>query len=418
MRLLPFVLVITLLLLLPQMTFGWGGAGHMVIAAEAYQNLSPELKAEVFAVLQSHPDFEKWKKAYQPNANFELAAYVFMRASTWPDEIRRHGNQYDHPNWHFVDYPLRPPDFPLEAGPKPSDDVLYGIAQSEAVLSDTNANPELRAASLSWLIHLIGDLHQPLHCASLFTEAYPMGDKGGNDFFVRPNHAGVRLHGVWDGLLGSANNPRTAWNYAIELDAKFPKKSLPELTKHITPKDWSLESRQMAIDKGYLRGDLKGSTEADTAPPLPGSYTKEAKIVAEKQGSLAGYRLADDIAKFLKMGFPVPLLIANTNRITQTTVPNKVGALEASKYYNETLTVTGKVAQVTVRPKVTFINLDESGPSSPFTAVIFEGNMSQFGNVQTLKGKNVEISGAVTEYHNKPEIILESTNQVKVLISP
>ncbi len=132
----------------------------MVIAAEAYQNLSPQIKAEAFAVLQSHPDFEKWKKSYQPNANFDLSAYVFMRASTWPDEIRRHGNQYDHPNWHFIDYPLRPSSFPLEPGPKLTDDVLYGIAQSEKVLRDTNAGVEQRAVSLSWLIHLIGDLHQ------------------------------------------------------------------------------------------------------------------------------------------------------------------------------------------------------------------------------------------------------------------
>ena len=84
-------------LLLPHSAFGWGGAGHQVIAAEAYRELSPTLKPEVFAVLKAHPDFAKWTNAYHPNASFDLPAYVFMRSSTWPDEIRRTDSPYDHP---------------------------------------------------------------------------------------------------------------------------------------------------------------------------------------------------------------------------------------------------------------------------------------------------------------------------------
>jgi hypothetical protein len=126
-------------LLLSNFAMAWDGAGHMVIAAEAYRELSPELKAQVFDVLKAHPDFAKWKKAYHPNANFDLPAYIFMRSSTWPDEIRRSGNEYDHPNWHFIDYPLRPPTFPLDPDPRPADNVLYGVAQCEKTLSDTNA---------------------------------------------------------------------------------------------------------------------------------------------------------------------------------------------------------------------------------------------------------------------------------------
>jgi hypothetical protein len=68
-------------LLIPTCAFAWGGAGHQLIAAEAYRELSPELKAETFAVLQAHPDFAKWTNSYRPNANFDLAAYVFMRSS-------------------------------------------------------------------------------------------------------------------------------------------------------------------------------------------------------------------------------------------------------------------------------------------------------------------------------------------------
>ena len=166
----------------PNFALAWGSAGHQVIAAEAYRQLSPELQAQVFDVLRAHPDFAKWTNAYHPNANFDLSAYVFMRASTWPDDIRRKGNQYDHPNWHFIDYPLGPPSFTFEPDARPTDNVLFGVAQAEKTLSDTNAGWEERAAMLSWLIHLVGDMHQPLHCESFFGADYPNGDKGGNDF--------------------------------------------------------------------------------------------------------------------------------------------------------------------------------------------------------------------------------------------
>lgn len=400
--------------LVPNLATAWGGAGHQVIAAEAYRQLSPQTKAQAFEILKAHPDFVKWMNAYQANPNFDLAAFVFMRSSTWPDEIRRKGSKYDHPNWHFIDYPLRPPDFKFESDAKPTDNVLFGIAQSERTLGDTNADPELRAASLSWLVHLVGDEHQPLHCESLFTAAYPNGDKGGNDFYVMPAQRVVGLHGIWDGLLGSSANPRTQWNYAIELQAKFPQASLPELKKNTTPKAWSLESRELAIEKGYLNGALQGSTSRDSAPSLPADYTKNAKIVAEKQGALAGYRLADEIQSYLKCASVVPLLPENTNRAAQVAIPKKIGTAEAGKFYDETMIVTGTVVQVTSRPTITLINLDRTGANSPFTAVIFPENANLFPDIEKLKGKSVEISGTVTEYRKKPEIVLETSGQIKV----
>jgi hypothetical protein len=338
-----------------------------------------------------------------------------MRSSTWPDEIRRAGNKYDHPNWHFIDYPLRPPGFAFEPGPKPDDDVLYGVAQCEKVLSDAKADPEFRAAYLSYLIHLVGDMHQPLHCASLFTAAYPNGDKGGNDFYVMPAQRGVRLHGIWDGLLGTSANPRTQWNYATEIDAKYSRSSLPELATHATPKEWSLESRELAIEQAYLRGELKGAKDAADAPKLPEGYTKEAKQVAEKQAALAGYRLADEITKYLKCAAPVPLLPATTVAAAPATLPAKIGSEEAKNYYDEAMVVTGKVVGVSVRPTVAFLNFDKPFPNSPFTAVIFPENVGRFGDLQKFNQQNVEISGTITEYRGKPEIVLESPDQVKIV---
>ncbi|HEX3797840.1 MAG TPA: S1/P1 nuclease [Verrucomicrobiae bacterium] len=410
-----FVILLILLglSLSPLPAFAWGSAGHMMIAAEAYRNLSPELKAQVFEVLKSHPDFAKWTNAYHPNANVELAAYVFMRSSTWPDEIRRDGSKYDHPDWHFMDYPLRPPLFPLEPDAKTNDDVLYGIAYCEAIVSNPNADKESRAAYLSYLIHLIGDLHQPLHCASFFGEAYPEGDRGGNDFYVKPSIKGVRLHGIWDSLLGSAMSSQIQWKYAITIATEFPRSGLPELAAHTTPKSWSLESRELAIEKGYLRGKLKGSTNAETAPSLPEGYTAAAKIVAERQAALAGYRLADEIQKYLKLDHPVPLLPANTVPASLAHV-GKIGTAEASHYYDETMVVTGKVVDVSIRANVALLNLDKPYPDSPFTVAIFAESMDQFGDLNRFKNHDVELSGTITEYHGKPEMILDSPSEIKI----
>jgi hypothetical protein len=88
-------------------------------------------------------------------------------------------------------------------------------------------------------------------------------------------------------------------NEAIRLSQEYPRKSLPEL-KRTTPVKWSLDGRSLAIEKAYLRGELKGSTVAETAPSLPEGYTKEAKAVAERQAALAGYRLADEVRKYLR----------------------------------------------------------------------------------------------------------------------
>ena len=93
-------LLLAALLISPK-ACAWSGAGHMVIAAEAWRELPAETKSKVTGVLKGHPDFEQWQTSFSGEPS-DLAAFVFMRASTWPDEIRRHGNKFDHPHWHYV----------------------------------------------------------------------------------------------------------------------------------------------------------------------------------------------------------------------------------------------------------------------------------------------------------------------------
>ena len=93
----------------------------------------------------------------------------------------------------------------------------------------------------------------------------------------------------------------------------------------------------------------------------------------------------------------------------------KIGTAEAGKHYQETCIVTGKVAQVTIREKLVYLNLDEPYPDTPFTGVIFARATNQFGDLSKLKGKDVEIKGRVEDYKGKVQIVLTSTNQLKVV---
>jgi hypothetical protein len=295
------ILLLLSLALTPRLCRGWSGPGHMVVAAEAYRELPWGVKRKARALLKSHPEYAKWEAAYRKGpTDVDFSLYVFMRASTWPDEIRRKGDAAEaHPHWHYIDYPLKAPNFEFEAGPAPNDDVLYGIAESEKTLSDKGNEAAERAIALSWMIHLIGDLHQPLHCCSLVNETYPQGDKGGNDFYVAPATKGIKLHSFWDGLLGTRVHPPTQLKEASRIAKEHKRRSLAELAEK-SPEAWSLEGRSLAVEKAYLRGKLKGSSRVEGAPTLPEGYTKTAKLVAEGQAALAGYRLADELKAYLK----------------------------------------------------------------------------------------------------------------------
>jgi len=108
--------------------------------------------------------------------------------------------------------------------------------------------------------------------------------------------------------------------------------------------------------------------------------------------------------------FAIKAPAADTN-----TVPSRIGTADATNYYDKEMIVTGRVAQVTIRPTVTFMNLDQPYPDSPFTVVIFHGHSSFYGDANALKGKSIEIRGKIKNYNDKPEIALDNNDQLTVL---
>lgn len=278
----------------------WNPAGHMAVASLAYGELSPDSQARMLSILEAHPAFAQWKEASMVLPGPELARDVFMLAAKWPDDIRKSGSPFDHPVWHYVDFPLVPPDFPLEEPPGDTENILTAIASCEKTLADHTTPAVDRAAALSWLIHLVGDVMQPLHGATMISPAHPRpaGDRGGNLFFVDLAGSSINLHAYWDNLGGSVRGVPEAAAHGGRLKTSYPRAALPELAAAKEPRGWALESRQLALDAVYRRGTLPGTDQPHTAPPpLPPDYSPGARTLAERRLALAAYRLADELTR-------------------------------------------------------------------------------------------------------------------------
>lgn len=287
----------------------WNASGHAAVAAMAYRELAADakLRTALVELLKRHPKFSDWQSEYgsaRKNfpADLDLGMFLFIRASTWPDEIRRTKDPalkpFDHPNWHFVDYPLHAPALDAGPSPTPNDDVVFGLRMSMHTLADPHGHVTQRAVALSWVLHLVGDIHQPLHCASLVDSLFkaPDGDQGGNLFRVFETSAKMkardtlRLHAFWDARLSGTipPEPRKALSDAKALKAQYARASLKELGAGDSVQAWSYESRDAARDQGYR---FKGVMLKQLVP-LPAGYSANADRVARRRLALAGYRLS------------------------------------------------------------------------------------------------------------------------------
>ena len=140
--------------------------------------------------------------------------------------------------------------------------VLTAIAENQRIIRES-IEPDKRAIALTWLFHLVGDLHQPLHTVQLVTREYPNGDRGGNEICVRPapDRAAIDLHRLWDDVITSTNNVRQLANLATELLAKFSRVAMRELDS-TTPEAWGKESYEIGTKIAYEGGILRGTPKA------------------------------------------------------------------------------------------------------------------------------------------------------------
>lgn len=114
----------------------------------------------------------------------------------------------------------------------------------------------------------------------------------------------------------------------------------------------------------------------------------------------------------LALSLLLPLAILNAQ--DKEKKPDVFPAKEAKSKVGETITVEAKVAEVNKTEKIVRINLEARFPKQELTLVIFSSNFSKFEDVEKLEGKTVRVTGKVTEYQKRPQIVLEAKDQLKV----
>lgn len=318
--------------LLPSPLFAWGGIGHMTVAYVAYQNLTPAAKTRVRDLLKLNPDYANWDKQIPAGTSADdHDRLIFMMAAVWPDDIKGEPQYSDdgtdggntpggassalnvgysdllrHKYWHFIDTPFSPDGTALPAVPAPNAETQ--IAVFRAVL--TSAQPdELKSYDLAWLLHLVGDVHQPLHAVTRVTQSHPKGDAGGNTVKLFGD-AATNLHSYWDDLPGSdckfCNNKVQCANRAMVLGKTVLGKTLlpaasPAISKEAHNTDtaaWVRESVEAARTKVY-RDPIGTGDQPSTIVP-ESEYETDAYKLARTRIALAGARLAQVLNTELK----------------------------------------------------------------------------------------------------------------------
>jgi hypothetical protein len=316
--LLPWCLVIS-----AEPGYAWSKGGHKIVNFVAWLQLDPDTRMEAIELIKQHERFEEDFVDRMPtsvaNGTQELTdQWIFLQAAAWPD-VARNIPGFHHGTWHYVNFPhfVRPEDkaaldlshvnleseLPVTINDEDGVNILQAMLLNEKVLKADHSTDQQKAIHLCWLMHLVGDIHQPLHSTALFTTGVfsdADGDRGGNQIEVD----GSNLHAFWDNLLG---NPTTVGNIGSRAEdaiEEFGQRG-PKAAKSMDGLVWAQESHELAKEVVYtkaimdvvrVRDDDGGSTISVSLTP---EYKTNAGSIARKRAVEAGFRLAKAIEEVI-----------------------------------------------------------------------------------------------------------------------
>jgi hypothetical protein len=269
-------LTIVIIVLLPLRTVGWGNRGHQVVARIAMSRLSPSARQAIAELLDPGETLES--------------------ISTWADQIKT--QRVETRSWHFVAIPLSDSRYsPLRDCAKAEMCIIDAIGKQITILKETNNDSKDRAEALKFLVHLIGDLHQPFHVS---TNTNPP-DRGASLVKVTSlSGRSTNLLAVWDNDLVEYGSVRakSVGDYVTQLNKKFPRSSTNQsnqgssISTQGSVTDWALETHKLSWGAYYhtngefMVNDPKRWWKLDTP------YYNKNVLVVEGQLVRAGVRLA------------------------------------------------------------------------------------------------------------------------------
>jgi nuclease S1 len=294
-----------------QPAHAWGCKGHETVALIAETHLTPNARAMAFKIITDGPISSSLSRYCK-----ELNLDAFASASTWADDERQ--VQPDTAPWHFINIPRGAPQGSLsEYCQQTNGCITSALAAMVAILKDGTSTPQARADALRYVIHFVGDIHQPLHATN-------NNDRGGNcvpvAFFGKAPHESNKisesyspnLHAVWDvNIIDQLSNDKTPQQLADELNSRFHARESSWQSEIPNFEKWAWESHELAEKIAYGRLPTKIAIEAPVPElkscagdnhistrmlqlheDLEANYQNAAAPVVEEQLTKAGVRLA------------------------------------------------------------------------------------------------------------------------------
>ena len=307
----------------------WDHPGHMTTAAIAFKEIErarPDLIEKIGMLFLAHPDTAPFWVAAGEAKGKERVRRMFLECARWPDDSKF--TPRDQLTWHSARWAVVAEDATPEAKAaaaarhgKTVGQALEALALNYGTLSNPESSPAERALALCWVMHIVGDIHQPMHVSDLYSRVFPTGNSAASlGYVIDPvTKSPTTLHILWD-----SNDLRVPTVGAVDQATqtfmkKYPRSVLPELKARSTSdrdtfEKWARESYQVAVDwafnvdmakdprkdltseqvvQGMVNFILNGVSPVKEAPELPAGYWEKLKVTAERRITLAGYRLSD-----------------------------------------------------------------------------------------------------------------------------
>ena len=298
----------------------WNDVGHKITAYIAWQRMSQIARDNVIRILRAAPEdsnLAAFYMSYGPEPEATRKREYFEIVSTWADIVRDRDfetryKKYHKGNWHYDDTFWKQVNGQVVVQPSPGEggQAVERLVAFDKVIRDASASDEHKAIAIAWIMHIGGDIHQPLHTSARITDVEPKGDQGGNLFLLTPQGTPrpdqQNLHWFWDSIV-ARNFPLQGDECgrvyveaaAARLMKRHPFQKMQGRLALGRYDEWQKQSFAFN-NTDVFRADLKRFETPSQ------QYRRNAYRVSEQQLALAGYRLGETMNAVFNFVPPPP----------------------------------------------------------------------------------------------------------------
>ena len=374
-------LSLSVLILVAAALLSWGVTGHRTVGKIAENHLSPQAKAAVREL---------------------LGDTTLADVSTWPDEVRSQPAYRHTAPWHYLDLPLGLSfsDFDARVKGMTQENVYSALQQQEQLLGSTGSTRREKIEALKFVVHFVGDLHQPMHVSR-------EEDKGGNTIQLNYDGNGTNLHALWDSKL-------------IEHQG-LTYEQMASAYDHATAaqiKEWQSDPLMQWLWESYQASTkLYAEVDAMKTRAIDDSYYQAHIAIIQDRIEKAGIRLAGVLNGIFKSGLAASAAASTTAALPAAAggdggaAAKTISVEDAARHYDENVQCCAKVYGTKALESMTLVNLGAAYPNQPLTVVLRDQARVLASD---LEGKTICVTGKLVNYKDKPEIVVTDPKMIVV----